>query len=196
MADGVLRLVHHSNFQRIYGLDVAIEGLSRLRATVPWRLDVYGEGPWQDGIEAAIGRTGTADRVTLHGRVDMDELPQLLANADIGLVPSLAEPYLAYSLSTKLLEYAAMGVPIVASSLATFRHHFTDDAIRFVPGGDPDALARAVEALVDDPDGTVRMGLEAQRQARAYDWEAQKDRYLAIVDRLAGSRRRDERDRT
>ena len=103
MADGILRLVHHSNFQRIYGLDVAIEGLARLRATVPWRLDVYGDGPWREGIEAAIERTGTADRVTLHGRVHMDGLPRLLAEADIGLVPSLAEPYLAYSLSTKLV---------------------------------------------------------------------------------------------
>ena len=96
----------------------------------------------------------------------MDELPRLLAGADIGLVPSLPEPYLAYSLSTKLLEYAAMGVPIVASSLSTFRRHFTDEAIRFVPGGDPEALARAIEGLVDYPEGTVRMGREAQRQAR------------------------------
>ena len=158
MADGVLRLVHHSNFQRIYGLDVAIEGLSRLRPERALAARRVRRRSMADGIEAAIERTGTADRVTLHGRVHMDELPRLLAGADIGLVPSLPEPYLAYSLSTKLLEYAAMGVPIVASSLATFRHHFTDDAIRFVPGGDPDALARAVEALVDDPDGTVRHG--------------------------------------
>ena len=184
MADGTLRLVHHSNFQRIYGLHVAIEGLARLRPDVDWQLDVYGDGPWRDGIEAAIERTGTDGRVRLHGRVEMDELPRLLAGADIGLVPSLPEPYLAYSLSTKLLEYAAMGVPIVASSLSTFRRHFTDDAIRFVPGGDPEALARAIEGLVDDPEGTVRMGREAQRQARAYDWEAQKARYVSIVSGL------------
>ena len=184
MADGVLRIVHHSNFQRIYGLDVAIEGLSRLRDDLPWRLDVYGDGPWRPTIEAAIARTGTGDRVILHGRVEMDDLPALLAEADLGLVPSLPEPYLDYSLSTKLLEYAAMGVPIVASDLATFRHHFSDEAIRFVPGADPDALARAIEGLVDDPRAMVALGLEAQRQAAAYDWEAQKSRYVAIVDRL------------
>ncbi|HEX7171829.1 MAG TPA: glycosyltransferase family 4 protein [Candidatus Limnocylindria bacterium] len=184
MADGELRIVHHSNFQRIYGLDVAIEGLARLRDGLRWRLDVYGDGPWRDPIEAAIARTGTDERVTLHGRVEMDDLPGILADADLGLVPSLAEPYLDYSLSTKLLEYAAMGVPIVASDLATFRHHFSDEAIRFVPGGDPDALARAIEALVDDPVGTASLGREAQRQAVAYDWEVQKARYMGIVDRL------------
>lgn len=188
MADDELRIVHHSNFQRIYGLDVAIEGLARLRDGLRWRLDVYGDGPWREAIESAIRRTGTGDRVTLHGRVEMDALPGLLADADLGLVPSLAEPYLDYSLSTKLLEYAAMGVPIVASDLATFRHHFSDQAIRFVPGGDPDALARAIEALVDDPAGTAALGLEAQRQAAAYDWETQKARYMGIVDRLVDGR--------
>lgn len=188
MADGELRIVHHSNFQRIYGLDVAIEGLARLRDGLRWRLDVYGDGPWRPAIEAAIDRTGTGDRVALHGRIEMDDLPGILAASDVGLVPSLPEPYLEYSLSTKLLEYAAMGVPIVASDLATFRHHFGDEAIRFVPGGDPDALARAIEGLVDDPDGALAIGREAQRQAAAYDWEVQKSRYVAIVDRLVDDR--------
>ena len=189
MADGELRLLHHSNLQRMYGLDVAIEGLAMLRPQLRWRLDVYGDGPWRPRVEAAIERSGTADRVQLNGRVPLDELPAILAGADIGLVPSLPEPYLQYSLSTKLLEFAAMGVPIVASDLATFRHHFTADALRYVPGADPDALARAIESLVDDPAGTVAMGLEAQRQARAYDWEDQRGRYLTIVDRLISARR-------
>jgi glycosyltransferase involved in cell wall biosynthesis len=189
MAGGMLRLIHHSNLQRIYGLDVAIEGLARVRSDVPWRLDVYGDGPWRPQVEAAIERTGTAARVRLHGRVAMDDLPPLLAGADIGLVPSLHEPYLEYSLSTKLLEYAAMGVPIIASDLATFRHHFTDAALRFVPGGDRNALARAVEAMASDPEGAVAMGREARRQATAYDWETHRARYLAIVDRLVERRR-------
>ena len=120
----------------MYGLDVAIDGLAQIRPDLPWRLDVYGDGPWRPQIEAAIERTGTADRVRLHGRVPMDDLPALLAGADIGMVPSLHEPYLEYSLSTKLLEYAAMGVPTIATDLATFRHHFTDAALRFVPGDD------------------------------------------------------------
>lgn len=186
MADGELRLIHHSNFQRIYGLDVAVEALSRLRPGLRWRLDVYGDGPWRPQIENAIARTGTDARVRLHGRVAIDDLPRLLAASDIGLVPSLPEPYLEYSLSTKLLEYAAMGIPTAATDLATFRHHFTDAALRFVPGGAGPALTDAIEALVDDPAGTVAMGREAQRQAAAYDWDIQKARYLDIVTRMIG----------
>jgi len=78
-----------------------------------------------------------------------------------------------------------MGVPTIATDLATFRHHFTDAALRFIPGDVPLALARAVESLADNPEATLAMGAEAQRQATAYDWEHQKAVYLGIVDRLA-----------
>jgi glycosyltransferase involved in cell wall biosynthesis len=194
MADGVLRLIHHSNLQRLYGLDLAVEALAQLDPdTLPHRLDVYGDGPFRPAIEATISRTGTADRVHLHGRVLLDELPGLLAGADIGLVPSRPEPYLRYSLSAKLLEYAAMGVPIIASDLATFSAHFTDAAIRYVPGGDPSALATAIRELANEPERTGRMAAEARRQLAAYSWELQAARYREIVERLlaqAPTRRR------
>ncbi|HSM38985.1 MAG TPA: glycosyltransferase, partial [Candidatus Limnocylindrales bacterium] len=100
MEDGELRIVHHSNFQRIYGLDIAVEALALIDpAELPHRLDVYGDGPFRPEVEAAIARTDTASRVHLNGRVPMDDLPGLLAGADIGLVPSRPEPYLQYSLS-------------------------------------------------------------------------------------------------
>jgi glycosyltransferase involved in cell wall biosynthesis len=122
--------------------------------------------------------------VHLNGRVPLDELPRLLAGSDIGLVPSRPEPYLQYSLSTKLLEYAAMGVPVIASDLATFRSHFTDAAMRYVPGGDPSAVAAAIRELAADPEAAAELGWEAQRQAAAYDWVVQGRRYVEIVERL------------
>jgi len=189
MEDGELRLIHHSNFQRIYGLDVAVEAVAQIDpAELPLRLDVYGDGPYRAQVEAAIARTGTADRVHLNGRVPIDDLPALLAGSDIGLVPSLPEPYLRYSLSTKLLEYAAMGLPIIASDLATFRAHFDEEAIRYVPGGDPAALANAIRELAADPAAAARLGAEAHRQAAPYAWQLQVPRYLAVVERLLRGR--------
>jgi glycosyltransferase involved in cell wall biosynthesis len=189
MEDGELRLVHHSNLQRIYGLDVAIEALALIDpGELPLRLDVYGDGPYRHQIEAAIERTGTADRVHLNGRVPIDDLPALLAGSDIGLVPSLPEPYMRFSLSTKLLEYAAMGLPIIASDLATFRAHFDADAIRFVPGGDRVALAAAIRELAADPDAAARLGAAARRQAAGYAWQLQAPRYLEVIEGLIRAR--------
>jgi glycosyltransferase involved in cell wall biosynthesis len=187
MEDGELRLVHHSNLQRVYGLEFAIESMALLD-DLPVRLDIYGDGPYRSEIEAAISRAGVGERVELHGRVALEELPRLLAASDIGLVPTRPEPYAEYSLSTKLLEYAAMGVPIIASDLATFRVHFDERAIRYVPGADPAALAAAIRADVADPEATVARGVEARRQAAAYAWPEQRGRYLEVVERLLARR--------
>lgn len=186
MEDGELRLIHHSNLQRIYGAAILIEAVASLGDSPSARLDIYGDGPYRAELDAIVVRTGASDRVHLNGQVPIDTLPSLIAAADIGVVPSLPEPYMQYSLSTKLLEYAAMGIPIVASDLATFRAHFTDEAIRFVPGGDPQALLAALRELAADPVGTARMGAEAHRQAVRYEWASQARRYLEIVERLAG----------
>jgi glycosyltransferase involved in cell wall biosynthesis len=189
MEDGELRLVHHSNLQRVYGLEFAIEAVSLL-SDLPVRLDVYGDGPYRAELEAAVGRFEVGDRVQLHGRVALEELPRLLAASDIGLVPTRPDPYAEFSLSTKLLEYAAMGVPIIATDLATFRAHFTEAAIRFVPGADPAALSAAIRADVASPDATVARGQEARRQAAAYGWPEQRRRYLEVVERLLSRGRR------
>jgi glycosyltransferase involved in cell wall biosynthesis len=182
--DGRLRLIHHSNLQRIYGLDLAVEAVSLLPADLDPHLDVYGDGPFRSEVEAAIARHGAADQVTLHGKVPQDALPELLAAADIGLVPTRPEPYMAYSLSTKLIEYVAMGVPVIASDLRTFRAHFDAAAVRYVPGGDPRALATAIEELAADPTGAQAQAAEARRQAEPYAWAVQTAHYLAVVDGL------------
>lgn len=186
MADGELRLIHHGALQRIYGLEVAIEAIARLAhaGDPPPRLDVYGDGPQRAALAAAIARHGVGDRVHLNGRVSMDELPSLLAASDAGLVPSLPEPYLELSLSTKLLEYVAMGVPVIASDLATFRAHFDAGAIRYVPGGDPAALAAAIRELAADPDAAASRAAEAKRQAAPYAASAQARAYLGVIERL------------
>ncbi|HEX5396316.1 MAG TPA: glycosyltransferase [Candidatus Limnocylindria bacterium] len=183
MEDGELRLIHHSNLQRLYGLEFAVEAVALLD-DLPVRLDVYGDGPYRTQIEETIRRADVADRVELHGRVPLEELPRLLSASDIGLVPTRPEPYAQYSLSTKLLEYAAMGVPIIASDLLTFRAHLDDRAIRYVPGADASALADAIRADMADPQATVERGLEAQRQSAPYAWPGQRARYLAVVERL------------
>lgn len=182
MADGVLRLMHHSSFHEIYGADVAVEAVSLLGDRLPVRLDIYGEGPFRSEIEAAVARFGAEDRVTVHGRVPLAELPALIAASDIGLVPSRPYPYGELLLSTKLLEYATMGIPTIASDLAMYRHHLPPDGVRYVAPGDASAFARGVEELVADPAEASARGERARAVARRYAWSAQAARYVEVVN--------------
>jgi len=188
MADGTLRLVHHSSLQRIYGLDLLVEAVARIGDRLSLRVDVYGDGPFRAAVAELIERRGIADRVHLHGRVPIEALPRLIADADVGVVPSRPEPYLQLSLSTKLLEYAAMGMPTIASDLATFRAHLGEDAVWYVRGGDPEALAAAIELAARSPERLAAMGAAARREALPYAWGVQKRIYLEVVERLLDRR--------
>jgi hypothetical protein len=56
--------------------------------------------------------------------------------------------------------------------------------VRYVPGGEPPALASAISQLASDPAGAREMGAAAQRQAAAYAWPLQRQRYVELVERL------------
>ena len=184
MEDGVLRLIHHSNLHRFYGTGILAEAIALLGDALTIRVDIYGDGPFRDELMRTVTRLGVADRVHLNDPVPMDDLPGLIAGADIGVVPTLPEHYMQYSLSTKLLEYASLGIPIIASDLATFRAHFTLEAIRYVSAGEPRALTEAILELAADPPRATRLGNEALAQSAAYAWPGQAERYVSIVESL------------
>ena len=90
---------------------------------------------------------------------------------------------MAYSLSTKLLEYVAMGVPVVATDLRTFRAHFDGSAIATCP----ETIRGHWPARSRTSPGTLRPLRLRRRRPRPgapYAWAIQKDRYLAIVGEL------------
>ncbi|MGZ6312779.1 MAG: glycosyltransferase [Candidatus Limnocylindrales bacterium] len=74
MADGTLRLAYAGAVTPMYELDVALDGLARLRATRPsvrLALEVYGRGDSQPALERQAARLGLSDAVTFHGRIPL-----------------------------------------------------------------------------------------------------------------------------
>jgi glycosyltransferase involved in cell wall biosynthesis len=190
--DGRIRLVYAGAITPTYELDVAIDAVGRLLARRPEldvALDVYGRG---DSLEVLVARAeslGLGERITFHGRIPIEDVPAVVARADIGLAPTRRDPFTDVSLSTKIFEYAAMGKPAVASRLPLVERTFPVGTVSAYDAGDPDALAAAILALVDDPlvrEAAVARTLEI---VRARSWEREAEHYRSIVDGLAADRR-------
>jgi glycosyltransferase involved in cell wall biosynthesis len=189
-ADGTIRLVYAGALTPTYELDVAIDALARLRELRPdldIRFDVYGRGDVAERLDAQAAAAGLGERVTLHGRIPIDDVPAAIARADIGLAPTRRDRFTDVSLSTKVFEYAAMGKPVIASRLPMVERTFRAGTVRVYEPGDAESLAAQVLALIDDPaarDAAIERTLDV---VRASAWEHEAERYVALVERLAPS---------
>ena len=192
MADGRLRLVYAGALTPIYELDVVLGAIARIAADRPElgvTAAIYGRGDSKPALRARAAELGIADRIDFGGRIDLEAVPAAIAAADIGLAPTRRDAFTERSLSTKVFEYAAMGKPVVASSLPMVRHAFPDGAVGLYESGDPADLARAILEVVDRPDARAAMVEAAAGRLAELGWDRQAATYLALVDRLTGAGR-------
>lgn len=186
MADGTLRLVYTGALSPTYELDAVLEAVALLSRDDPdldVRLELYGRDFAEVPLPDIAARLGVAERVTFHDRIPIDAVPAALAAADVGLAPTRRTPFTDYSLSTKVFEYAAMGLPVVASRLPMVVATFDDDVATYEPGDARD-LARAIGDVVRDADARRARVDRARARVADLGWEVESRRYLALVERL------------
>jgi glycosyltransferase involved in cell wall biosynthesis len=133
------------------------------------------------------------DRVRFEPARPLEQLPDLLSHAAIGLVPNRASSATHLMLPVKLLEYAKLGVPVVAARLRTIEHYFDDSAVCYFEPGDPVALADALEDLYRNPARREALAHNARSVMCGLDWAHQRDNYYATIDALLGHRLNEDR---
>jgi glycosyltransferase involved in cell wall biosynthesis len=123
-------------------------------------------------------RAGVLAAIDYRGWVEPDQIPALLAAADIALVPMDDTLINRARSSAKLLELMAAGLPIVAGRVGEVAEYIEDGRSGLlVPPGDPAALARAALMLLADAPLRRCLGAAArERVCHAFDWSK-----LAIV---------------
>jgi glycosyltransferase involved in cell wall biosynthesis len=180
------RLVYHGTLTPLYGLDVAIEAIARLRGSgKDVTLDIFGDGPARIELESLARRLGVSEAVTFHGSVTPGHLRRALPSFDAGLVPTRLDRMTHYSLSTKLLELFHLGIPVVASRIPTYVTYFTDDCAWYFAPDDPRSAALVigdfVDASVEQRSARARAG---QVAASGIGWAGESARLASLYREL------------
>jgi glycosyltransferase involved in cell wall biosynthesis len=150
-------------------------------------LALLGFGDMLEPMKQQAVERGLADHVTFTGRADKHMIADYLSTASLGLCPDAKTPLNDVSTHNKVMEYMAYALPIVTFDLAETRVS-ADSCAVYVPSGDVQGFAEAVDDLLDDVDRRVEMGRQARaRCARELDWRPQADAYVGVFDRLTGA---------
>lgn len=110
---------------------------------------------------------GIADRVSFPGRLAYEDVPLWLALGEIAVEPKMS----ATEAAGKVLNYMAMGLPVVAFDLPVMREYLNELGV-YAPLGDADAFAQQILALWRDPARARQIGAALRARAlEIYSWE-------------------------
>jgi glycosyltransferase involved in cell wall biosynthesis len=131
---------------------------------------------------------GVAEYVTFAGRVPDAELLAMLSTADVCVNPDMANPMNDISTMNKVMEYMALGKPIVQFDLVEGRFS-AQDASLYAERNDPVDLAAKLVELLDDPAKRKRMGEFGRRRVKEeLEWRYEAPKLLAAYEALWAKR--------
>jgi glycosyltransferase involved in cell wall biosynthesis len=172
--DGERYLLYVGRLGHRKGIEDLVTAAESVLASNDVRLKIVGKGPLRDKLTEMVRERGIQDRVEFLGHVDRDRLVSLYQRATVHVVPSHYE-----GLPTVLLEAMACGRPVVATAVSGSLDVLVDDENGvLVPPRSPEAMATALDELLDDPGRRERLGRAARETVLAeYTWEAIADEY-------------------
>jgi glycosyltransferase involved in cell wall biosynthesis len=189
--DGKFIILFPGGLQWHQGLDIALNAFKKVAPQAPnAEFHIYGDGNMKQSLIDLTHKLGLDDKVRFFAPLSVRQIAEVMANADLGVVPKRADSFGDKAYSTKIMEFMAVGVPVIVSSTTIDRYYFNDSVVRFFPSGDADALAAAMLEMMGDRDLRGQMAARASEYAQQNSWETRKGDYLELIDSLCASKGR------
>ena len=184
--EGCFRLFYHGTLTKRYGIDTAIQAVGLLRQQIPGiRLTIHGVGEYRDALVKLVEELDLGGHVQFSSHyIPTSELPQFIRQADLGVVPYRRDVFTDGILPTKLMEYVALGVPVVAARTPVIEAYFDDSMVEFFTPGDQHDLARRIVALHANRQRLSSLAQSADKFNQRYNWQTVSAEYVALVERL------------
>ena len=171
------------------GVDLVISAMAQLRDKAPnLKFLILGDGAERDALLAMASQHGLGDRVTITGGVPIEKVAEIMANADLGVEPKRKRSFANEALSTKILEFMAMGVPVLASDTRVHKLYFKDGLIQFFESENVDDIAIKILELMHDSARRDALRARGMSFVQQNNWDVRKNEYLDLVNRLVERR--------
>lgn len=169
------------------GLDLAVEAVAMLRDRFPQlRLLLIGDGPEREALRRMIQERKLEDRITLKGLIPLEQVAGTMAGVDLGVVPKRSDSFGNEAFSTKIMEFMAMGAPVLAARTRIDEYYFNDDLVQFFESGDARDLAAKIAMLIEDAARREHLRSHCAEFIAHNNWDVRKQEYFGLVDGLMG----------
>lgn len=184
--DRCFRLIYHGVLGKRHGMDLVLKALNKIQNDVPeLQLMIHGWGEYRQTLEKMVSELGLRSQVQFSSSaLATEELPQLLRQANLAIVPYRNGVFTGGILPTKLMECAAMGIPAIAARTPAISAYFDENAVRFFTPENVDELADCILDLYKDRSQVAKLAKGIVRFNDRFNWPRVSREYVALVDRL------------
>lgn len=166
------------------GFSVLLDALAILKQReVSMHCTLVGDGGLRGQLLEQIERLNIQDVVDMVGPMPQPEIIKFMKSANMMIAPSvISEDGDRDGLPTVLLESMALGTPVISTQVAGIPELVQDGVTGLcVPPNDPEALANAIERLLDDPELCKTLSLNSRALIES---EYDEDKNVAVLQQL------------
>jgi glycosyltransferase involved in cell wall biosynthesis len=169
------------------GVDVAIRAFASIADQIPHaEFHVYGEGAAKASLIDLTRELGMQERILFHGYLPSHEIAKVMARTDLAIEPKRsASAFGNEALSTKIMEFMSLGVPVIASRTRVHAYYYSDAIVQYYDDDDETQLAKQILRLIADPLLRSEFVANALEYVEQNTWDARKHEYTQLIDALA-----------
>lgn len=183
-------IMYHGSLVERNGLDLAVEALARVHATLPEaQLRIYGESTlFLDRVMDMAKSKGLQEAVHYLGPRRLEDLVAEIESCDVGVIPNHRNSFTDINTPTRIFEYLALGKPAIVPRTLGIQDYFGADSLVFFDSGDAEDMARSIEHVFSHPAEVTEIVRRGQEVFREHSWQKERQRLIGVVSRLLDKR--------
>jgi glycosyltransferase involved in cell wall biosynthesis len=180
---GVFRIMHHGLIAHRHGVDLLVEAVAQVRATIPGvQLHIYGgRTAFLDVVLQRAAELGITDRVFYHGSQTQEAIADAIREADLGVIPNRRSSFTEQNFPTRIFEYLALDCPVIAPSTQGIRDYFPPDKLLFFEPDVVNDLASRIRWAWEHPSETREIVTRGRNVYHNYVWSRERTRLINLT---------------
>lgn len=177
-------LIYHGTIAQRLGLDIALRAVASVVNKIPKiEFQVIGDGDSLPSLLELAKDLGIEEHIYFSRKMlPLDQIPEFIRQADIGIVPNRTDEATANMMPVKLLEYVAMEKPVIAARTKVIQHYFSDGMVKTFTAENIDEFAQCILYLYQNPSECKSMMDRMKVFNQNHNWQLQKELFYNLID--------------
>jgi glycosyltransferase involved in cell wall biosynthesis len=184
--DGIFKLCYHGTITNRLGIDLAVRAVKKVEGEIPrLELHIFGGGEGIDECIAVSKELGLQKCVHFRGIVQFEKLIPIITEMDLGIIPNRKNEATELMLPVKMLEYVALGIPVVCPGSRAIKYYFSDDMVFYYNTESIESMSDAIVLAYNNREFGAEKAENARKFFKEYGWEKQNKDLVDMYNNMA-----------